>query len=169
MSIGESLLPEFDEEMSLTRKTLERVPSDKGAWKPHEKSFPLGHLAQLVSRLPSWLTLTVDRTELDLNPPDGKRQFSGYSLETTETLLKEFDANVVKARAAIAGASDADMRVPWSLKVGGHTVLTMPRVAMLRNTMNHMIHHRAQLTVYFRLLDVPVPALYGPSADERTF
>ena len=169
MTIGETMLSEFDYEMGLTRKTLERVPTHKGAWKPHEKSFPLGHLAQLVSRLPSWLTLTIERTELDLNPPDGKKQFAGYSLETTETLLKEFDDYVVKARAAIAKVSDKDMMVPWSLKVGGKTVVQMPRVAMLRNTMNHLIHHRAQLTVYFRLIDVPVPALYGPSADERTF
>jgi len=169
MSLAQSLLPEFDQEMMLTRKTLERVPTDKGAWKPHPKSFSLGHLAQLVARMPAWLTLTVQQTELDLNPPAGERKFPGYSLETTETLLREFDDNIASARAAIAAASDSEFMVPWSLKVAGKTVLTLPRIGMVRNTMNHLIHHRGQLTVYFRLIDVPVPALYGPSADEKAF
>ena len=169
MSIADSFLPEFDQEMASTRKALERVPSEKGAWKPHPKSFPLGHLAQLVARMPSWLVMTMKQTELDLNPPAGERKFPGYSLETTETLLRTFDEGVQGARAAIAGASDDDMTVPWSLKTGGTVVLTLPRQAMLRQTVNHLIHHRGQLTVYLRLVDVPVPAIYGPSADDQRF
>ena len=167
MSIADSFLPEFDQEMAGTRRTLERVPSDQGAWKPHPKSFPLGHLAQLVARLPGWAVATLKQLELDLDPPGGGGP-PGYTLETTETLLRTFDENVKAGREAIAAASDKDMMVPWSLKRGGHTLLTMPRVVVLRSSvMNHIVHHRGQLTVYLRLLDVPVPALYGPSADER--
>ena len=167
MSIADSLLPEFDQEMASTRKALERVPSEKGAWKPHPKSFPLGHLAQLVARMPEWLVFTLKQTELDLNPPAGENKYPGYSLETTETLLRTFDDNVKRARAAIADASDDDLTVPWSLKSGGNVLVTMPRSAMLRQTINHLIHHRGQLTVYLRLVDVPVPSIYGPTADEN--
>ena len=167
MTIAQSLLTEFDEEMALTRKALERVPSDKGSWKPHEKSFPLGHLAQLISRMPSWLALIVKQPELDINPPAGERRFPGYSLETTETLLTGFDDGVEQARDALARTQDGDMSVPWRLKAGGHVVMDTTRIGMIRNTLNHIIHHRGQLTVYLRLIDVPVPSLYGPSADEK--
>ena len=167
MRIADSLLPEFDQEMASTRKALERVPSDKGAWKPHPKSFPLGHLAQLIARLPGWVVSTLKQTELDLNPPGGGGD-AGYSLQPTDALLRLFDENVKKARAALAEASDEDMAVPWSLKSGGATLLTQPRSVVLRQqVLNHLFHHRGQLTVYLRLLDVPVPSIYGPSADEK--
>jgi uncharacterized damage-inducible protein DinB len=161
MSISDSLLPEFDQEMSTTRKVLERVPSDKAKWKPHEKSFPMGHLAQLVAGMPSWITNAVTETSLDLS------RYPGYSYEKTETLVAQFDRNVKEARAAIAASKDADYLANWSLKHGDRVIFTMPRAGVVRQTINHLIHHRGQLTVYLRLVDVPVPSIYGPTADEK--
>ena len=161
MSFSETLLPEFDQEMATTRKLLERVPSDKGQWKPHPKSFSLGHLAQLVAGMPGWIGQTIRERELDLG------KFSGYSYETTDTLLKVFDKNVREARAAMQNATDADYRVDWSLKMGDKTIFTQPRAEVVRTHINHLIHHRGQLTVYLRLVDVPLPSIYGPTADER--
>ena len=160
MSIAQELLPEFDMEMATTRKALERVPGEKGAWKPHEKSFSLGHLAQLVARMPGWLTLMLGNTEMDLGGGPG------YSLETTETLLRVFDENVREARHALEQVGDADLAVTWSLKMGGNVVMALPRKVVVRQTINHLVHHRGQLSVYLRLLDVPVPSMYGPTADE---
>ena len=160
MRIGQSLLPEFDEEMATTRRLLERVPSEKGQWKPHQKSFALGHLAQLVAWMPGWITNAVQQTELDLSSA------GGYTFEKTETLLALFDRNVREARAALAGASDQDLAVTWSLKHGKQVLFSMPRASVIRQTINHLIHHRGQLSVYLRLIDVPVPSIYGPTADE---
>src|ERR671915_2021714 len=160
MSIAEGLLPEFDQEMATTRTLLARVPSDKGPWKPHPKSFPLGHLAQLVATMPGWLTRTLRDTEIDLAVS------SGYSFETTETLLGEFDRYVREAREALTSAKDADFTVPWSLKNGNQVLFTAPRGVVVRSHMNHLIHHRGQLSVYLRLNDVPLPSIYGPTADE---
>ena len=167
MSIAQSLLPEFDHEMATTRKAIDRMPADKAAWKPHAKSFDIGHLCLHLAELPGWASMAVSTTELDMNPPGGP----GYTppkYESKEATLKRFDETVAAARAAIAGASDADLMVGWSLKNAGETIFTIPRVAVIRTwVLNHVIHHRGQLSVYLRLLDVPVPAIYGPSADER--
>jgi uncharacterized damage-inducible protein DinB len=163
MPSGEALLPEFDQEMATTRRVLERVPSERGAWKPHPKSFALGHLAQLVSWMPGWITNTLRESSLDL------AKAGSYSLETTETLLRGFDANVAAARAALQQTPDSVWAEPWSLTRAGQTLWSAPRPVVIRNHLNHLIHHRAQLTVYLRLIDVPVPATYGPSADERPF
>jgi len=160
MSFATTFLPEFDQEMASTRKALERVPSDKGTWKPHPKSFPLGHLTQLIAGMPGWIVNMATKTELDLAASPG------YSFETTDTLLERFDKGVKEARAAISAAKDSDFDVSWSLKHGDRVLLTLPRSANIRSTLNHLIHHRGQLTVYFRLIDVPVPSLYGPTADE---
>lgn len=160
MSIAESLLPEFDLEMATTRRLLERVPSDKAQWKPHPKSFALGHLAQLLSWMPGWITNTLRETELNL------AKAGGYSFETTETLLAGFDKNVREAREAIVSSKDADFAVPWSLKHGDRVLFTDPRGTVVRTHINHLIHHRGQLTVYLRLNDVLLPSIYGPTADE---
>ena len=162
MTISQTFLPEFEQEMKTTRRVIERVPSDKSTWKPHEKSFSLGHLTQLVAWMPGWIRDSLTATELDLGAGGG-----GYSSETTETLLALFDKNVSEARAAIAAASDADYDVNWSLRVRGQVVMTLPRREIVRQHLNHLIHHRGQLTVYLRLIDVPVPMIYGPTADER--
>jgi len=163
MTISETLLPEFDQEMASTRRLLERVPSDRGDFKPHPKSFSLAHLAQLVSWMPGWIANTLTSTQLDL----GKS--GGYSNETTETLLQGFDKNVREARAAIQAAKDDDYGVAWSLTRGGQTFWTAPRGVVVRTHISHLSHHRGQLTVYLRMLDVPLPSIYGPTADERMF
>ncbi|HSU16107.1 DinB family protein [Longimicrobium sp.] len=166
MTIAELLLPELDQELATTRRVLERVPDGRGEWKPHPKSFPMAHLAQLVARLPSWTTMMMSRTEIDIAPVDGPK-FPGYTIETTATLLAEFDRNAAAAREAIANAADDDFQVPWTLKRGGAVLQTQSRYQMLRSVvLNHLVHHRAQLGVYLRLVDVPVPEMYGPTADE---
>jgi uncharacterized damage-inducible protein DinB len=161
MPIRDSLLSEFDQEMKSTRRVIERVPAEKGEWKPHPKSFSLGHLTQLVSWLPSWIDNTMRQTSLDL------LTWPKYSYESTETLLKNFDASVQRAHDAIAAAEDRDFDVPWSLKRGDQVLMTTPRGATVRQHISHLSHHRGQLTVYLRLLDIPVPSIYGPTADER--
>jgi uncharacterized damage-inducible protein DinB len=161
MSIGQSFLREFDDEMALTRKYLERVPTERGQWKPHAKSFPLGHLAQLVSWMPAWIAETINAAYKDLAGG------SGYSYQSTETLLKSFDENVAGARQALATSPDVTWSKNWQLRVEGRVVWDASRPVVVRTHLNHLIHHRAQLGVYLRLLDVPVPSSYGPSADER--
>jgi uncharacterized damage-inducible protein DinB len=161
MSIAESFIAELDQEMPPTRRLLERVPSDRGTWKPHVKSFALGHLAQLVARMPGWLALTMRESVLDLSAAPN------YSYEPTEKLLAEFDRNVKDARESLAAAKDQDFMVPWSLKAGERVFFTLPRLAVMRQNVNHLVHHRGQLTVYLRLLDVPLPSIYGPTADEK--
>ncbi len=166
MRITDLLLPEYDQEIKVTRRVLERIPDDRGEWKPHPKSFPMGHLAQLVARLPSWTPMVLDQTELDIAPTSG-RKFPGYTFEKTATLLAEFDRNAAAGRESIARASDESFDVPWTLKRAGTPVVTMSRYQALRTTvLNHLIHHRAQLGTYLRLVDLPVPEMYGPTADE---
>lgn len=161
MSLARTIIAELDLEMPPTRRLLERVPSERGDWKPHARSFPLAHLAQLVARMPGWNALAVTGTRLDLSqgPP--------YSNETTATLLAEFDRNAAAARSALERASDEDLAVPWSLTHGDRVLFTLPRREVIRQNINHLCHHRGQLTVYLRLLDVPLPSIYGPTADER--
>ena len=169
MGLSESLLPEFDHEMANTRKTLERVPLDKSDWKPHAKSMAMGGLATHVGNIPTWVNYTIDQDSLDL-APGGEPLPSAQLAKSQEELLATFDANIAKARAAIAGAADAELFKPWTLMSNGQTILTMPKVAVLRSfVMNHLIHHRAQLGVYLRLNDIAVPSIYGPSADENPF
>ncbi|HXY31211.1 MAG TPA: DinB family protein [Gemmatimonadaceae bacterium] len=163
MSIGQDFLREFDEEMATTRRVLERVPTDKGQWKPHPKSFSMGHLAQLVSWMPGWVANTLRNPSLDLAAS------GGYSYETTETLLKGFDANVRDAREALTTVPDRAWGEKWTLKRGDMVLWSAPRAVVIRTHINHLVHHRAQLGVYLRLNDIPVPAMYGPTADERPF
>jgi uncharacterized damage-inducible protein DinB len=166
MSISASLLPEFDLEMANTRKALERVPDDKLDWKPHEKSMSMGGLATHLANLPIWTVFTVNQDSLDLAPPGGE-SFRVEEKRTRQEILEDFDKNVAAARDAVAGASDEELLKPWSLLKGGVTLMTLPKIAVLRSfVMNHVIHHRGQFTVYLRLNDVPVPSIYGPSADE---
>ena len=160
MTIAQEFLAEFDGEMPSTRKLLERVPSERGSWKPHPKSFSLGHLAQLVARMPSWLVPMLRDNKLDIGAG------AGYSLEKTEALLAQFDRGVHDGHEALASASDRDLDVPWSLMHGTHVLFTMPRRTVVRQHLNHIVHHRGQLTVYLRLNDVPLPSIYGPTADE---
>lgn len=167
MDLCESLLPEFDQEMANTRRTLERVPEARFSWKPHEKSGSMVWLAGHLANIPMWTPMTMSASELDI-APGGRPMEQPPEPKTTKELLAAFDKNVTDARAAIAGASDSDFMAAWSLLSNGRMVMTMPRIAVVRSfVLNHMIHHRAQLGVYLRLNDVPVPSIYGPSADEN--
>jgi uncharacterized damage-inducible protein DinB len=165
MPLVDALLPEFDHEMTVTRKLLERVPEDKLSWKPHPKSMELGQLAQHVATLPMWGSMTLDRSELDLGgtpplPP----------ITSRAALLEFFDRNVSTTRAALTGKGDGELMAPWTLKKDGQTIFTMPRAGVWRGfVVSHLIHHRAQLSVYLRMNDVPIPSMYGPSADESPF
>lgn len=167
MTIGQSMLSEFDEEMKNTRKVLERVPDDKWGWKPHEKSGTVGWLAGHVGTVPEWITMTINTEELDYAPVNGP-SYEPPKITNRRELLAAFDKGSAAARAALANVSDQEIMKGWKLLAGGQEIFTMPRVACIRGMcMNHLIHHRAQLTVYFRLLNVAVPGLYGPSADEQ--
>ncbi|MGI8783534.1 MAG: DinB family protein [Acidobacteriota bacterium] len=167
MAISSALLPEFDHEMANTRKSLERIPEDKFAWKPHEKSMTLGRLAQHLTEIPSWAVNSIKQDSLDIAPP-GAPPYKPPTLNSRKEVLEVFDKSVAEARAAIASASDERFMTSWTLLMGGKTILTLPKVAVVRSfVMNHAIHHRAQLGVYLRLNDIPVPAIYGPSADEQ--
>ena len=166
MSFSQSLLPEFDHEMANTRKTLERIPDEKFDWKPHQKSFAMGELASHVANLPGWATLTITSDSFDMAP--GGKELKNPTASSASDLLATFDQNVAAARESIAQATDENLLKPWSLLSNGQSVLTMPKTAVLRSfVMNHIIHHRAQLGVYLRLNDIPVPSIYGPSADEE--
>jgi uncharacterized damage-inducible protein DinB len=158
---NEALLKEFDAEMKTTRRVLERVPDGKPDWKPHPKSFSLAHLAQLVSWMPGWFAQAIENDTLDLS--GGPK----YSNEKSSTLLADFDRNVAAGRKAIAAATSETWKANWSLVAGGKTIMTLPKDEVTRQNMSHLVHHRAQLGVYLRLLDVPVPSMYGPTADER--
>jgi len=166
MPIGKNLLPEFDHEMATTRKVLERVPDDKLAWKPHEKSMSLGRLALHLAEIPHWAAEVLKSAEFDIMPP-GAPPYQPKEARSRQEILAEFDKNAAEARAAIAGASDAEFAGNWSLLAGGRNIFTQPRAGVVRGmVMSHLIHHRGQLTVYYRLNGVPVPSIYGPSADE---
>ncbi len=167
MAISEFILPEFDHEMANTRKTLQRLPNDKFDWRPHEKSYTLQALTCHLANVPSWTAMTLTQDSFDV-APEGTEPFATPQASCTDDLLKIFDKNVAEARAAIASVSDEELQKPWTLLQGGKEVFTMPRMAVLRLfILSHNIHHRAQLGVYLRLNDVPVPAIYGPSADEE--
>jgi uncharacterized damage-inducible protein DinB len=163
--INDALLPEFDHEMGVSRRLLERVPEADFGWKPHEKSFSLGALATHLANLPTWTEGITQQTEFDmLTIP---REASPTIPADRATLLARFEQNVSAARARLVAMSDAEYLVTWTFKHGPHIIFSMPRIAALRSfLMNHSIHHRGQLSVYLRLRNVPLPAMYGPSADE---
>ncbi len=166
MPLSAALLPEFDQEMANLRKALERIPEDKLDWTPHPKSLSFRRLATHLANIPHWAAVTVEESSFDVAPPGGEPLREEPVDSVTEALAK-LEANVAAARSAIAGASDETLTEPWALLSGGEEMFKMPRIAVLRGmVMNHLIHHRGQLSVYLRLNDVPVPATYGPSADE---
>jgi uncharacterized damage-inducible protein DinB len=163
------MLPEFDQEMAKTRTTLERLPDDKFDWKPHAKSFALGALASHIAMIPGWAVGMLKTDSTDIAPVDGPA-WQPPKMSNRAEVLAVFDESVKEFRAGLEAVSDAEIMTPWSLLQGGKTIFTMPRIAVLRGIiMNHLIHHRAQLTVYYRLNDIPVPSIYGPSADEAPF
>ncbi|HEV2860895.1 MAG TPA: DinB family protein [Pyrinomonadaceae bacterium] len=168
MTIAEMLLPEFDREVAATRKTLERVPDDRFDWRPHAKSTTMGGLTTHLSNILSWAVHAVEKDSIDIAP--GGVPVRAEPVRSAAEAVEVFDRNAAAARSAIAGADDAHMAGTWTLFANGNRIFSQPRAGVLRGmVMNHMIHHRAQLGVYLRLNDVPVPSVYGPSADESTF
>lgn len=166
MSLAQALLAEFDMEMANTRKTLARLPEDKLDWTPDPKSMNMGRLAAHVAEMPGWAALTLKTDELDFAAGNNVPAVA----KSRAHVLEMLDENVKAAREAIAAASDADFMKSWTLRAGDKVFFTMPKIAVIRGmVMNHTIHHRGQLTVYYRMTGVPVPALYGPSADEPEF
>ena len=167
MALNQMILPELAHEMAGTRRTLERVPDDKLVWKPHAKSFSMGDLAAHLAEMPTWASVTLEQDSFDVNPPGGST-YQRPNLGSRSEILEFFDKNLAAAKETLQRATDEQLMKPWSLMNGGKVTMIMPRIAVFRSfIMNHNIHHRAQLCVYLRLNDVPVPALYGPSADEQ--
>ena len=166
MPLSDLLLPEFDTEIATTRKVLERVPDDRIEWRPHEKSFPMGHLAQLVAMIPGWTMHVLTKSEFDIAPREGPSAV--YRFLPVDQLLKMFDKNAADARPLIQRVTDAALEEQWTLKAAGNAVSTMSRYLTYRSLMlNHLVHHRAQLGIYLRLTDQMVPQMYGPTADDK--
>ena len=165
MPLIDALLPEFDREMGLTRKLLDRVPDGQFDWRPHPTSVTLGRLAEHLAEMPLWAATTMTQSALDMmtpRPPDYQRP------ATRDAVLAMFDANLKNGRSNLAGKTDGEFMAPWTLKAGGKEVFTMPKVAVMRNfVLNHMVHHRGQFSVYLRMLGVKIPSIYGPSGDEQ--
>lgn len=161
--LNQSLIPELQHEATSTKKMLEKVPADKFDWKPHDKSMSLGKLAAHVANIPNWLTLALTTDEFDF----AKAGYKEDTAATPQELLAVFDNKYQQALQALQNASDEALRTSWTFRSGDHVIFTLPRIAAIRTlAMNHLLHHRGQLSVYLRLLDVPVPGMYGPSADE---
>lgn len=170
MAIKDALIPEFDHEMAVTRKTLERVPEDKPDYKPHEKSMSMSRLAGHLAELPGFVTMALQNDSFNIRPAGGGPARQPLVMSSRKQLLEDFDKNVANMRDTLSKASDESLMKSWSLMAGDKTILSMPRAAVVRSfCLSHIIHHRAQLGVYLRMNNVPVPSVYGPSADENPF
>ena len=169
MKLTDQFIGDIDREGPLTRRALEVVPVGRDDWKPHVKSMPLGRLASLVAMMPSWLAMQVETEEFDLVPAPGAKSPFAREMKTPQELVQVMEEGFAAARKALQGTTDEHLMKPWQLKMGGKVVAEGPRHVMMRDCLMHIAHHRGQLTVYLRLNDVPVPAIYGPSADDQRF
>ena len=170
MALRDSILPEYDHEMAVTRKTLERVPEDKPDWKPHEKSMSLSRLAGHVAELPGFVNMALQQDSFNVRPAGGGSPRQPLVMSSRKQLLEDFDKNVAGLRNTLANSSDETLMKTWTLLAGDKTIFSAPRIGVVRAFgLSHIIHHRAQLGVYLRLNNVPVPSVYGPSADENPF
>jgi uncharacterized damage-inducible protein DinB len=168
MKMTDLFLAELDREVGRSRRALERVPEGKHDWKPHEKSMIFGYLSMMVATMPSWISMVIDQDELDIAPKGGPSQ-PRPQMNTSAEYLAALDKAAEGARASLGRTSDEHLLTPWRLLAGGQPAWTGPRHEMIRDTINHWSHHRGQMTVYLRLLGQPVPAIYGPSADDKSF
>jgi uncharacterized damage-inducible protein DinB len=168
MKLTEFFAAQIERDQVGSRRALERVPEGRADWKPHDKSMPLGYLSNLVATMPSWIAMEILQDELDLSPPGGAK-YQPPATGTTKELLAVHEECLAKAREALRGTTDEHLMTPWRLLVAGNVVMEDPRHVVIADTLMHLAHHRGQLTVYLRLLGVPVPAIYGPSADEAGF
>ena len=168
MKLTEFFREELDREVERSRKALEQVPDGQYQWKPHERSMIFGYLADMVATIPTWISMEIDRDELDIAPAEGKGTKQAQK-ETKAELLKALDEAATGARSALEKTSDDHLMTKWKLLAGGNVVMELPRYQFIQETINHWAHHRGQMTVYLRLMGAKVPALYGPSADEQGF
>jgi uncharacterized damage-inducible protein DinB len=167
VKLTELLIADLDRETPITKRALEAVPDGRDDWKPHPKSMPLGRLAGLVAMMPSWLTMMIGQDEFDVAPPPGTP--SQFSMPAHKDLAATAEKSFAGARQALAGTTDDHLLKPWRLKARGNVVAEGTRLSMMRDALMHLSHHRGQLTVYLRLNDVPVPTVYGPTADDPRF
>jgi uncharacterized damage-inducible protein DinB len=168
MKLTEFLLAELNREVDRSRRALEQVPEGKYDWKPHDRSMIFGYLADMVATIPSWIAMEVTRNELDLAPADGSTM-KQEPKKTSASLISALDKSAAEARAAFEKTTDEHLKTMWQLKARGQVVQEAPRYEMIQDTINHWAHHRGQMTVYLRLMGAKVPALYGPSADDKSF
>ena len=168
MKLTEFLLAELNREVERSRRALEQVPEGKSDWKPHEKSMIFGYLTSMVATIPMWVTMQITQDELDIAPKDGGK-FEQKKMDTSAEYIEALDQAAAGARAAFEGTTDEHLMTTWQLKAGGNVVMEAPRFEMIQDTINHWTHHRGQMTVYLRLMGAKVPAIYGPSADDKSF
>jgi uncharacterized damage-inducible protein DinB len=169
MTAKDYLLGELAREIDRSRRVLEHVPDGRWEWKPHDKSMICGYLANMVATIPSWIAMQVTRDDLDVAPKDGKSAMTMEKNDTSGKLLRALEKSAADARQALQQTSDDHLKTKWQLKAGRQVVQEAPRVEMIQDTFNHWAHHRGQLTVYLRLMGAKVPAIYGPSADDKSF
>ena len=169
MKLTSIILEQLDREAELTRRALERVPNGKNDWKPHPKSMPLGMLAHLVATIPTWISMAVKQDELDIKSGAAAGNGASRTFDSNDALIKALEKAVKEAREAVSATTDKDLQTPWKLLEGGKVVMESPRYAVIMENFKHLAHHRGQLTVYLRMNDAPVPAIYGPSADDHRF
>ena len=168
MKLNEFLLAELDREVDRSRRALEQVPEGKYDWKPHDKSMAFGYLSDMVATIPSWIVMEVTKNELDVAPAQGP-SMKPEPKKTSAALIQALDKSAADARAALEKTTDEHLNTTWQLKARGAIVQEAPRYQMIQDTINHWAHHRGQMTVYLRLMGAKVPAIYGPSADEKSF
>ena len=168
MKLTEFFRAELDREVERSRKAIEEVPDGQYQWKPHEKSMIFGYLADMVATIPTWISMEIERDELDIAPPEGQGTKQAQK-ETKADLLKALDEAAAGARSALEKTNDEFLETKWKLLAGGQVVWQPTRQEAIQDTINHWAHHRGQMTVYLRLMGAKVPALYGPSADEASF
>ena len=168
MKLTEFLLAELNREVDRSRRALEQVPEGKYDWKPHDRSMIFGYLADMVATIPSWIAMEVTKNELDVAPADGSTM-KQEPKKTSASLISALDKSAAEARAAFEKTTDEHLKTMWQLKARGQVVQEAPRYEMIQDTINHWAHHRGQMTVYLRLMGAKVPALYGPSADDKSF
>jgi uncharacterized damage-inducible protein DinB len=167
MELKELFLAQLDREAASSRKAIERTPEGRNDWQPHEKSMKLGLLVALVATMPSWIAMMIDTDELNLDDPKNE-EFRTKPVDSKAELLKLLDEGVAKTRKSLEATTEAHLLKPWSFRMGGRTVSEAPRHVMITDSVfSHLAHHRGQLTVYLRLNEASVPAIYGPSADEQ--
>lgn len=169
MNVTSVILEQIDREAEVTRRALEKVPQGKNDWKPHPKSMPLGQLAHLVAVMPSWISMIIKQKELDIKPANGGSNGGPRSFDSTKELIEAHDKAVEKAKQAVSQMKEADLQSKWRLLEGGKVAMENPRYLFIMDNFNHLAHHRGQLTVYLRLNEAQVPAIYGPSADDHRF